>query len=276
MLQNRSQKILVFLDIDGTLIGYDQQPTTDVLKPYLKDLETRGVRFGLNSNRAHEDIIPVIEQFGLTGPFIIENGACVVDSIGATPEPLVEIPYDVPALTEIALRAVARELFQTDAVEKRDTTHLVIAGVSPDAPLTFFMNIFRRYSASIHHRVKGEYHPHISEQLAQALNAYFLAHQIHLSATAHAHGATVTIDVPGVDKGTGLKELRLRFPDTLFVAIGDGGGDIPLRPFVDRLYAVNNAIPELKAIADRVATQSVTQGVLELLQHEIEPLLNEE
>lgn len=275
MSKHAPPEILVFLDIDGTLIGYNQQPTTDALKPYIQQLEAQGVRFGLNSNRAQEDILPIIERFGLSGPFILENGACVMNAVGTAPEPLAQIPYDVPTLTEKALRAVAQEQFHTDAVKKSDTTHLVITGTSSEAPLTFFMNTFRRYSASIHHRLHGEYQTKISEQLAQALNIYFHTHQILLSATAHTHGATVTIDVPGVDKGTGLEKLRSRFPHALFVAIGDGSGDIPLRPFVDRLFAVSNAIPELKIIADRVATCPITEGVLELLQQEIEPLVTE-
>ena len=273
MSMDSTQKIIVFLDIDGTLIGYDQQPTTPLLLPYLRALEAKGVCFGLNSNRAYEDVLPIIATFGLKGPFILENGAYVLTTQDASREALAIINDDIPTITETVLRKIVQSVFDGAAVQKIDTTDLIISGQAQPSSLTFFMNTFRRFSASIHHRTEGTYDPAIAHRLAVALNSYFQEQALHLFAQAHEHGATVTVEIPGVDKGTALAQLRTRYPNTIFVAIGDGQGDVSLRPHVDRLYAVANAIPALRAVADKTATTPITEGVLEILKTEIEPLL---
>ncbi len=266
------QEIIVFLDIDGTLVDVEQRTNTEELPGLIAELRGYGVRFGLNSNRAIEDVIPIAKRFGLEGPFILENGAYIMETLDTTPIPTQTLIAHVSDLVEAVLRTCVARLYPDAVIERADTTDL-ISNRTFQMGKRFYMNRFRKFSASIHHRFDGEMRMDIAQTLAHELNRSFVELRHSLHAVAHAHGATVTVDVPGIDKGTGLAFLRLRVPHTMIIAIGDGSGDVTLRSYVDRLYAVANAIPELKAIADAVSSQPMTRGVVDLLKKYIRALL---
>lgn len=105
----------------------------------------------------------------------------------------------------------------------------------------------------------------VANELASELNTYFAEHQHNLVATAHMHGDTVTIGIPSINKGTGMKFVMQQFSERELIAIGDGSDDIKLRPYVQKLFAVANAIPELKQVADDISSEPMTKGVIELL-----------
>jgi hydroxymethylpyrimidine pyrophosphatase-like HAD family hydrolase len=60
--------------------------------------------------------------------------------------------------------------------------------------------------------------------------------------------------------------MRSAYPDAKLIAIGDGTTDAELRSAVDELWAVGNAHNDLKKVADRTANETITGGVLELLE----------
>lgn len=267
------QNIIVFFDIDGTLIDIHQQTNSDDLPACIASLQALGVRFGLNSNRAFEDIIPIAQRFQLDGPFLLENGACLLNAIGEPAVPTANLAEGIPQHVEESLRRCVAHLYPDAEIHTVDTTALVREGATLSGE-HFYLNRFRKYSASIHHRFSGNMYFDIAKALTKVLNADFEKSGLALKAFAHEHGATVTVEIPGIDKGTGLSCLRKRFPGARFVAIGDGLGDIALRPHVDDLYAVANAIPQLIAVADTVASLPMTQGVVELLETKVRPIVN--
>lgn len=261
---------IIFLDIDGTLIDVDQKPNTDELPSCIAELQKKGVRFGLNSNRALEDIRLVAAAFGLNGPFILEGGAYFLETLDGTPHSLSKNTIDVPAITEQALKKIIPDLFSGADLMKIDTTRLIIENKFK-AGKHFYQNEFRKFSASIHHRFDGGAHFEVAKQLARALQTSFDEEKVPLNAAAHTHGATVTVGMVGVTKGQGIKAVRELHPNAQIVAIGDGADELSLRRYVDRLYAVANAIPELKQVADAVSQEPMTRGVVELLKTTLPP-----
>ena len=266
------KNIIVLLDIDGTLVDIMQRTNTDELPALIVDLHAKGVRFGLNSNRALEDVVPVAERFGLGGPFILENGACFMESLDVAPIPTTTLPEDIPSTVERIVRSDVARLYPEATVECVDTTAMVTA--KETTPGThFYLNRFRKFSASIHHRIDGTPCQDVAVALTTTLNCSFVEEKLPLVAVAHRHGATITVEISGVDKGTGLNFLREKHPDAILIAIGDGVGEIALRSRVDKLYAVANAIPELKAVADDVSVEEITRGVVDLLNKNVRPLV---
>jgi hydroxymethylpyrimidine pyrophosphatase-like HAD family hydrolase len=71
-------KTLVFLDIDGTLLGPDYRPNSSKAQKLIKKLSRKGYLFCLNSNRAWNDLAPVARMFHINGPVIAENGVFFV------------------------------------------------------------------------------------------------------------------------------------------------------------------------------------------------------
>ena len=71
---NERKRILIFLDIDGTLITPAQKTNSNSLPRLIRELGKQGILFGLNSNRSIEDLQPLYRKFFLNGPIIAENG----------------------------------------------------------------------------------------------------------------------------------------------------------------------------------------------------------
>lgn len=258
-------KQIVFIDIDGTLIDEQQRTNCDIV-PVILNLQKRGVRFGLNSNRAWEDVEPIVGRFHFDGPFILENGAYYKETAATEPVPCAVLPTQVPQKVFHVVARVVQENFPNADVTVTDTTKTIFASESILEGQHFYINKFRKFSGSIHHRFNRESFIAVAQKLADEINKVFNAEKILLCATAHAHGATVTIDVPNISKGTGLLFVQKCYPTAQFIAIGDGSGDVAMRPFVNLLYAVANAVPPLKAVANAVASLPLTQGVKEILE----------
>jgi len=79
----------------------------------------------------------------------------------------------------------------------------------------------------------------------------------------------------GVNKASGLAAaLKTLDLETVKVAgIGDAENDVDLLQRADVSVAVANALPRLKAIADKVTTQSRGAGVQELIEFILSGLL---
>lgn len=253
--------ITIFLDIDGTLLDISQKPTADSLPDIINRLIiNKGVSFGLNSNRAFEDVVKVIDQFRLTGPFILENGAIMIDRDG-TVHKLADVPVDIQGL----LIQKLTEFNEHARVELVDTTSLYTGDNNPESHLAIFVNKFRKYSGSVHHRMNGESQFSIAKSIADYLNEYFNASNLKLTALAHKHGNTVTVEQEGVDKGTGLDFYKTIHPNQKIYAIGDGINDLTQKTKVDRLYAVANAVQDLKDNSYFTSSFEITAGVEEIL-----------
>lgn len=74
----------------------------------------------------------------------------------------------------------------------------------------------------------------------------------------------IDILVPGVTKASALADLGNLWdiqPEEM-VAFGDGGNDLEMLQFVGHGYAMSNAIPSIKAIADQVIDSNEEESVL--------------
>lgn len=262
--------ITIFLDIDGTLIGLDQKPTIASLPQTIKRLQSEGVHFGLNSNRSKEDVLTTIAMFGLDGPFILENGAYAIDADGQEKVFSTENTNIKVALVDL-LQDFSDENNLQAKIHLTDTTKLYTEiNNERGMGVHLFINRYRKYTGSIHHRIDGESNYSFAQKIESFLSLKFSSLYPTLTATAHSHGHSVTIENINTDKSTGLKQYRQRHPEQKVFAIGDGINDVSMRQSVDELYAVSNAVYELREVADYVAKKPVTEGVQEILLHIIE------
>ena len=255
----------IFLDIDGTLIDLDQKPTTTSIPPLIQKMQKEGIHFGLNSNRAKEDVDSIIKQFQLDGPFILENGSYMID-INGEEKIFIEGGADVKSIIHTLLEEFSEENKLKASIHISDTTRLYTEqNLDNQSGLHIFMNQHRKYTGSIHHRIDGESNYDFTEKLAHYLNEKFSLQHPALVAVAHTHGNSITIENIGTDKSTGIQHYKSQYPEQHIIAIGDGVGDIVLRDSVNELYAVSNAVEELRAVADYVAEKPITEGVEEIL-----------
>ena len=261
--RTRTARMLVLLDIDGTLLNVRQKTNVQELPALIKKMSSPNFQFGLNSNRSLEDVLPVIRKFNLTGPFILENGAYILKNVGGRKTIAPNLPpKPITAIKRFILGAF--EKFPDFKYEYTDTTRLVRDDRWPDGNW-FFLNKNRKYSASIHNRVNGVADFKVALRLAGELNKLFRSEKSPFQAHASRHGSTVTIGPKSISKSTALDTVNRLYPDSLIIAIGDGEADLTLHGHVDRLYAVSNAVPQLKQAADYTAKKPMTAGVKEIL-----------
>lgn len=256
----KNPKAIVFLDIDGTLLDSQYRPNSETLPLLIDALDSRGVLFGCNSNRSSHDLIPVLRQFHIRGPVISENG-CFVFSL-SEPEP--RILGDVVLLRPLIEPILKQIAAENGALLAWEDTVGLSQGGHRDAPLEYIANKYRQFTASIHVLKNGERNFEEASRLAEVLKNR-LSKAGSFSVSTSNVFCNVLVSPAEINKATALRALRLSFPETVFIGIGDDVADLPLIPELDAFLAVGNAESEVKRRSSEVAQAFYTLGVEELL-----------
>jgi mannosyl-3-phosphoglycerate phosphatase len=111
--------LILFTDLDGTLLNSESY-TYDAALPVLQTLKTKGVPVIPVTSKTRAEVETLIQQIGLTTPFVVENGSAIYiprDTCPFTlPEGEDEGPYRVVVLgvayvmARAGLKAIAQEL----------------------------------------------------------------------------------------------------------------------------------------------------------------------
>ena len=73
--------IIVFTDLDGTLLDHETY-AHDLAKPALAALAARDIPVMPVTSKTCDELRPLMDEIGLRGGFIAENGAVIVDAAG--------------------------------------------------------------------------------------------------------------------------------------------------------------------------------------------------
>ncbi len=105
------------------------------------------------------------------------------------------------------------------------------------------------------------FHPDARKRTGLALKA-------HEGLTATYSGRYVEIYSSGATKGTALSAAarHLAVDRSEIACIGDGENDLPMFRVAGLSFAVGNAVPALKAVADRVVSTNDEDGVAEAIR----------
>lgn len=144
-----SRNVLIFLDIDGTLIQENQKPNTTRLPRVIKELSRKGFLFGLNSNRSIEDVLPIYTQFGLNGPLVLENGIYFKKSPQKKNFFIIPKPARVHADLLRTVRQFAREHELAMTVVNADTVAAIPRSARTKG-VVIMVNKFRLFTGSVH------------------------------------------------------------------------------------------------------------------------------
>jgi len=260
------QKIIVFFDIDGTLIRPDQTPNDKRLPQLVKELSKRGFLFGLNSNRSLEDALPIYKQFCLNGPLVLENG--VYSIRGGRRTFLIKNPERIQRrFVEALLRAFIGQRGLTAAVAVTDSVRVLTSPKTSRIPLLFLANGYRKYTGSIHVLRYGVRDRALAKKLASFLRGVFRSRKLDFVVECPRAFGNVTFYPAGAGKGLALRRLRQRYPGYRVYMVGDDVGDLMMLRHADAFFAVDNAAPQAKRKARYVARGTYTKGVVEVLNY---------
>lgn len=249
---------LVALDIDGTLVTYDDV-LTDAVRDAVGRVREAGHHVVLASGRSLIAMLPLAAELGLTeGPLVASNGAVTVrldpgepggyalhEVVTFNPEPVLRLLREhVPrarfAVEDVGIGFRLDQLFpdgelhgehqvvEFEELWAREVTRVVVR--SPEETSDDF------------HRLAGE---------------------LGFEDVTYAVGWSAWMDIApqGVSKASGLEKVRagLGVPPERTIAVGDGRNDLDMLRWAARGVAMGHADEVVRGTADEV-TGTVDEG----------------
>jgi hydroxymethylpyrimidine pyrophosphatase-like HAD family hydrolase len=269
-----SKKYLINLDVNNTLLDTNYRSTSPTIQSVIEQLSNEGSVFVINSDRSLEDIQAIAQLFGINGPIIGENGAFIY-----YPEnDKVQVMLDEQILIELErlkerIKAFIAEKYPNAHFFIADTTDINKHSVGQELPANkeqlFIMNIFRKFSVSVHVRkffndeLIKDYEK--AEEFCALTKNELLCGFDGFNAHHDSDYANLLVHPVQSDRAASFMALADKYPHLKKIFICDDLDDKPAMSEIDYFFAVGNASAEAKKAAHYVASETITKGVEEIL-----------
>ena len=265
------EKTLYITDLDGTLLG-DNARLSAYTRDTLNSLIANGLQFSFATARSIVTASRCVAGLALQGPVILDNGAIIIDYptgkilrkaslTEAVKDKMLdflytrEIPVMVFAIVEGQDRVSWIEGWETEAMKRyvqdrkgsmrlRPVDNLEALGAGEVIQLGFITTEEQARNLQDLCTRQGESY------------GFFLEED-----SRHEGDWRLEIYPAGLDKGTGVAQVKELLGVDKIVAFGDNLNDLPLFAVADECYAVANAKEELKAVATGVIGSNEEDGV---------------
>lgn len=268
---------MLAIDIDGTLVNSADQitPATAVA---IRQASEAGIRIVLATGRRYRRTLPLVEPLSIQVPLITASGALVKDPL--THRTLYRARFSrrlLASLLAILARDGHEPVLYADTFDEGFDFYCLSAQpkcaelaeylrLNPDSgreqpslfqrPPTGIFSIFvmgpRRQMLDLNQQ--------LTARLPGELSTCVLR-------SPHYSGFMCEIAPAGVTKWTAIRRLarRWRIPLEAICAVGDDVNDIPMIHAAGLGVAMGNALPEVKAVADRVTRTHDDDGVAQVV-----------
>lgn len=250
---------LVALDVDGTLVDYENQMTPAV-HDAVTAIRDSGAEVVISTGRAVPGVLNCADKLGFEGYAIASNGALVIsyrpleiihsvtfDASTAVRRIVERIPEALIAVEDIGRGYRVSEMFPAGEINGTITVQTVDELIAE--PVT-------RVIVRAPERSVDEFHA--------------LADELGLDDTNYYVGYTAWLDIAphGVSKASGLQVLcnKLGISAADVLAVGDGNNDIEMLAWAGRGVAMGQGPESLKAVADHVTGSIAEDGLATELQ----------
>lgn len=242
--QRSSPPKALLVDLDGTVLPPDDQPTPAVIEAI--KAASQLIPVGVASGRVQHEVGHYARMFGLTGPQIADNGATLLDPVTGRP-------------------------LATHSLDRGDAEH-VISTLQPEAMRLLVCDEGRMVfdPAEISHWTVSV----IIAEFPTEADARVWADRLQSNSVnavvslGNKDDWYVNCTKSGVDKGTGARDFSQAVgvdPADLMV-IGDGWNDLPMFRAAGYAFAMQGAPDELLALATAVVPDIENDGAAVAIQ----------
>ncbi|MFS2088951.1 HAD family hydrolase [Paenarthrobacter sp. Y-19] len=262
---NENTKLMIALDVDGTLVDHDGHMTHEV-RSAAQAVVAKGHDVMIATGRSLNATLPIIQQIGM------ERGYAVCCNGGVTLrlDPALESGYEIIHKATFdpapALKALRERLPNAKyALEDEDgnflsTERFQDASFGVESIGVDFQTMLDATAV----RVVVFSSENTSEEFNEAIR------HIGLSGVTYSVGWTAWLDIAaeGVTKASALEALRRRLgtDQANTVAVGDGRNDIEMLTWAGRGIAMGQAPDEVLAVADEVTASVLDDGAALVLR----------
>ena len=262
----REDRLLIALDVDGTLINADETVGDAVLDAVAR-VRDAGHEVMLATGRSWETTRPVHEKFGLASDFVVcANGALTMrrdDTLeGGYRREFIET-FDPTEVLETIRPHLPRGSFM---VEDPTGFRRYTEGMTDWELVNAEQVSFEELAAHPATRVVVVSPQHDEEEFLSVVE------RMGLHKVSYAIGWTAWLDIApeGVNKATAMERVRsaLGIPHSRLIAVGDGRNDIDLLAWAaaeGRGVAMGQAPDEVKAVANEVTAAVTEDGLARFL-----------
>ena len=244
---------LIALDVDGTLLTPDGQITQATVDA-IAQARAQGVKVVLATGRSGQETSDFARRAGCNQLAVSLSGALIVDTDGSF---LFESFLDREALLAV------RELVIRGAVTSYVGLYTKEGGAPTTCTMQELVDNFAEYEKMQHYKsvlvCKSEEEAIAAQRLAETLipDGYF---------AVRSWPVGLEILKKSASKGEALKFMKKRLGARLTVAAGDYENDAEMLVSADIGYAVENAVPTVKAVADRITVSVRDAAIAKIIE----------
>ncbi|MBO1268042.1 HAD family hydrolase [Arthrobacter cavernae] len=263
--RNYKQKLMVALDVDGTLVDHDGHMSPAVRRA-AQDVVAEGHDVLIATGRSLNATLPIIEQIGLVRGYAV----CCNGGVTLRLDPALDAGYEIIHKATFdpapALKALRERLPNAKyALEDEDGNFLSTERFQDASFGVEAIGVdFQTMLAATAVRVVVFSSENTSEEFTEAIR------HIGLSGVTYSVGWTAWLDIAaaGVTKASALEQLRRRLGTQQIhtVAVGDGRNDIEMLTWAGRGVAMGQAPQEVLAAADEVTASVFDDGAALVLR----------
>lgn len=273
-----SRTRLLALDIDGTLVNSRDELTPRVREALQRAAEA-GIRLVLATGRRYSRALPLVEPLGIEAPLVTASGALIKNPLDH--RTLFVAEFGRPRLCRtlaVLDQAGYHAVVYADTFDEGFDYYCMTLDVQSPELIDFYQlneKCERLWPTLMHDPPEGIFAGFAMGPRDEMLRlAAELDRQlpgelyVHVLRSPRYKGFMCEICPGGVSKWSGIRHLAEQWgiADEEICAVGDDVNDIPMIQAAGLGIAMGNALPEVKAAADRIAPTNDEDGLVQVVE----------
>lgn len=282
---------IIASDMDGTLLNEEMQISSANANA-IKQAQAAGVHFAVATGREYREAKPLLEAFGLSVPLITLNGAAIFDVDGKI--------LDMVPITKTSTKLIMHQLEKAGLYYEITTNEGVVSNsrtrriqtvsrlletVNPDTPFKLAVAMSSARVELMDIRYVDDYQVLIDDAKIKILKLVAFAEngQKELKPVREAINEKVDVAIsssfennieinsPRAQKGIAVQHFAdgLNIPMSQVMTIGDNMNDASMLKVAGISYAMGNAIPEIKQLANHLTVTNNEDGVAKAILEQL-------